>query len=183
MKEIRVELGANSYDIFIGNGLEDRIGHFVSTRRFSNKALLITDTNVGARYGDRILKTIRAEGYDVRLVTVDAGETSKSLAVAESIYTAAIEQRLDRKSMVIALGGGVVGDLAGFIAATFLRGVPFIQIPTSLLAQVDSSVGGKTAVNHELGKNLIGAFYQPRAVFIDLDFLSTLPTREIASGS
>ncbi|MBR1579280.1 MAG: 3-dehydroquinate synthase [Selenomonadaceae bacterium] len=182
MKTIRVELGANSYDIFIGNHLDDQIGQFLSTQKFSKKALLVTDTNVGAIVGDRIEKAIGNAGFDVKVVTVDAGEISKSLAVAENIFTAAIEHKLDRKSMIIALGGGVVGDLTGFVAATFMRGVPFIQIPTSLLAQVDSSVGGKVAVNHALGKNLIGAFYQPRAVFIDLDFLSTLPTREIASG-
>ena len=110
------------------------------------------------------------------------GETSKSLQEAEKIFTRAIEARLDRKSCIIALGGGVVGDLAGFVAATFMRGINLIQIPTTLLAQVDSSVGGKTAVNHKLGKNLIGAFHQPRAVFIDLKFLETLPEREIKSG-
>ena len=110
------------------------------------------------------------------------GETSKSLQEAEKLYTRAIEAGLDRKSVVIALGGGVVGDLAGFVAATFMRGIDLIQIPTTLLAQVDSSVGGKTAVNHALGKNLIGAFHQPRAVFIDLNFLKTLPEREIKSG-
>lgn len=116
------------------------------------------------------------------VVTIPAGESSKSLAVAEKLYTRAIELGLDRKSPIFALGGGVVGDLAGFIAATYMRGVPFVQLPTSLLAQVDSSVGGKVAVNHALGKNLIGAFYQPEAVFMDLAMMETLPKREIYTG-
>lgn len=182
MKKIAVELGANSYDIFIGNRLDDQLKSFVANKKFSRKALLITDSNVGALFGERILNAIQSTGLNVKLITVDAGEISKSLSTAEFIYSAAIEHKLDRKSAIFALGGGVVGDLSGFIAATFLRGIPFIQIPTSLLAQVDSSVGGKVAVNHRLGKNLIGAFYQPKAVFIDLDFLKSLPPREIASG-
>ena len=121
-------------------------------------------------------------GFNAKIAIIPAGEQSKSLSVAETLYTQAIEHGLDRKSPIIALGGGVVGDLAGFIAATFMRGVPFIQMPTSLLAQVDSSVGGKVAVNHALGKNLIGAFYQPQAVFMDLEMMKTLPTREISTG-
>ena len=182
MKTVHVDLGADSYDIFIGNNLEQQIQEFVSTANFSRKALLVTDSNVETMFGDRIAIQLRAAGLDLRVIVIPAGETSKSLSSAQDIYTAAIEDGLDRKSPIIALGGGVIGDLTGFVAATYLRGVPFIQIPTTLLAQVDSSVGGKTAVNHELGKNLIGAFYQPRAVFINLDFLSTLPPREIASG-
>ena len=182
MKTITVDLGDNSYEIFIGNGLDDRIKNFVANQKFSIRTLIVTDENVGSKYGDKIKGVIEGAGLDAEMFTVDAGETSKSLRVADKIYEAAIKSRLDRKSPIIALGGGVVGDLAGFIAATFLRGVPFIQIPTSLLAQVDSSVGGKVAVNHALGKNLIGAFYQPKAVFIDLEYLRTLPPREIASG-
>lgn len=116
------------------------------------------------------------------VVTIPAGESSKCLSVAEKLYTRAIELGLDRKSPIFALGGGVVGDLAGFIAATYMRGVPFVQLPTSLLAQVDSSVGGKVAVNHALGKNLIGAFYQPKGVFMDLSMMESLPKREIATG-
>ncbi len=113
---------------------------------------------------------------------IPAGESSKNLTVANELFTRAIELGLDRKSPVFALGGGVVGDLAGFVAATYMRGVPFVQLPTSLLAQVDSSVGGKVAVNHELGKNLIGAFYQPQAVFMELNYMKTLPQREIYTG-
>ena len=182
MKNITVDLGKNSYEIIIDNRIERELRNFVSKHKFSHKSLLVTDSNVGALVGDRFVKILRAEGLDIRVVTIPAGEPSKSLSTATDIYTAAIEHGLDRKSPIFALGGGVVGDMSGFVAATFMRGVPFIQIPTSLLAQVDSSVGGKTAVNHPLGKNLIGAFYQPRAVFIALDFLSTLPPREIASG-
>ena len=143
------------------------------------KILLVTDENVFPHFATDLTKFIDAE---IGIFKIDAGETSKTLQEAEKIYTAAIELGLDRKSLIVALGGGVVGDLAGFAAATYLRGVPYIQIPTTLLAQVDSSVGGKTAVNHALGKNLIGAFYQPKAVFIDLETLKTLPEREIKSG-
>ncbi len=182
MKIINVDLGADSYKIFIGNHLEEQIKNFIATAKFSRRALIVTDKNVGAAFGAKFEKLLRAEGLETVTVTVASGEISKALAVANDIYTAAIEHKLDRKSPIFALGGGVVGDLAGFVAATFLRGVPFVQIPTTLLAQVDSSVGGKVAVNHALGKNLIGAFYQPRAVFTDLDFLKTLPPREIASG-
>ena len=182
MKNITVDLGKNSYEIIIDNRIEGELRNFVSKQNFSHKSLLVTDSNVGSLVGDRFAEILRAEGLDIRVVTIPAGEPSKSLSTATEIYTAAIEHGLDRKSPIFALGGGVVGDMSGFVAATFMRGVPFIQIPTSLLAQVDSSVGGKTAVNHPLGKNLIGAFYQPRAVFIALDFLSTLPPREIASG-
>ena len=182
MRKVRVELGINSYEIYIGAGLNDEIKNFIIKAGFSKKAMLVTDSNVNKLFGSTILSVLNEAGLDIKLVVIPAGEISKSLAEAEKIYTAAIEFGLDRKSAIFALGGGVVGDLTGFIAATYLRGVPFVQIPTSLLAQVDSSVGGKVAVNHKLGKNLIGAFYQPKVVFIDLNYLNTLPIREIASG-
>ena len=182
MRKVKVELGINSYDIYIGDALSDELKNFVSNAKFSKKALLVTDTNVKKIFSGEIMLALESAGLEVKLVTIPAGETSKCLAEAEKIYTAAIEFGLDRKSAIFALGGGVIGDLTGFIAATYLRGVPFVQIPTSLLAQVDSSVGGKVAVNHQLGKNLIGAFHQPKAVFIDLNMLNTLLSREIASG-
>lgn len=182
MRKVKVNLGVNSYDIYIGNAIGEELKKIVIDVNFSRKALLITDTNVKKIFSGEIQLILESAGLDVQVVTIPAGETSKSLAEAEKIYTAAIEFGLDRKSAIFALGGGVVGDLAGFVAATYLRGVPFVQIPTSLLAQVDSSVGGKVAVNHQLGKNLIGAFYQPKAVFIDIDMLNTLLSREIASG-
>lgn len=179
---VRVALGKDSYDIVIGHGLAAQLSAFVKERDYSRQALIVTDTNVGPLYGEKTAETLRQAGLSPFIYTVPAGEPSKSLAVAEGIYTAVIEHGLDRKSPVFALGGGVVGDLAGFIASTYMRGVPFIQLPTSLLAQVDSSVGGKVAVNHALGKNLIGCFYQPDAVYIDLAFMETLPAREISTG-
>lgn len=182
MRKVRVELGSQSYDIVIGENIGEEIKSFVAQAGFSKKALLITDTNVGPLYADSVKKILTEAGLSVEIATITAGESAKSMAVAEDLFTKAIELGLDRKSPIFALGGGVVGDLAGFIAATYMRGVPFVQIPTSLLAQVDSSVGGKVAVNHKLGKNLIGAFYQPKAVFMDLTMLKTLPKREIATG-
>ena len=173
MTNVTVELGADSYDIRIGENIFSAAADFISAKNFT-KVLLVTDANVAALYADKF------SGWDVAVIP--AGETSKNLREAENLYTRAINSRLDRKSAIVALGGGVVGDLAGFVAATYLRGVNFIQIPTTLLAQVDSSVGGKTAVNHRLGKNLIGAFYQPKAVFIDIATLKTLPEREIKAG-
>ena len=182
MRKVRVALGEESYDIVIGYGLEQELRAFVQGAGFSRQAMLVTDSNVGPLYGENVRAILEAGGLSVTVVTIPAGESSKSLAVAEKLYTRAIELGLDRKSPIFALGGGVVGDLAGFIAATYMRGVPFVQLPTSLLAQVDSSVGGKVAVNHALGKNLIGAFYQPEAVFMDLAMMETLPKREIYTG-
>lgn len=182
MRDVHVELGKDSYEILIGRNLGDELKNFTKEAGFSEKALLISDTNVGKLYGEKVLKIIRDAGLSAEIIMVPAGESSKSLKQAEQLYTAAIEHCLDRKSPIFALGGGVVGDLAGFIAATYMRGVPFVQIPTSLLAQVDSGVGGKVAVNHRLGKNLIGAFYQPRRVFMDMGTLDTLPAREIHTG-
>ena len=182
MRKVRVDLGEKSYDIVLGYGIEQEIMDFVQQADFSQKGLLITDTNVGPLYGRKMQKILEQAGLEVTLAQIPAGEKSKSLTVANELFTRAIEAGLDRKSPVFALGGGVVGDLAGFVAASYMRGVPFVQLPTSLLAQVDSSVGGKVAVNHELGKNLIGAFYQPKAVFMELDYMSTLPQREIYTG-
>lgn len=168
MTKVLVDLGAKSYEIFIGENILSGVENFLS-----GKALVVTQKNI---------LDLCAEKFPYEVALIPDGETSKSLQEAEKIFTRAIEAGLDRKSVIIALGGGVVGDLAGFVAATFMRGINLIQIPTTLLAQVDSSVGGKTAVNHALGKNLIGAFHQPRAVFIDLKFLESLPEREIKSG-
>ena len=181
MPKVKVELGANSYDIFIGTKILDGVGKFIAESKFTQKVLIVTDSNV-EKFLDSLTDSLKAYEINFEVAVIPAGETSKNLREAEKIYTRAIEIGLDRKSPIIAFGGGVVGDLAGFIAATYLRGVPFIQVPTTLLSQVDSSVGGKTAVNHELGKNLIGAFYQPKAVFIDLETLKTLPDREIKCG-
>ena len=182
MQRVNVDLGARSYTITIGSGLAEEITSFVRAAGYSARGMIVTDTNVGPLCAVRIAEILDRAGVQAEIVQVPAGERSKSLAQANVIYTRAIELGLDRRSPIFALGGGVVGDLAGFVAATYMRGVPFIQLPTSLLAQVDSSVGGKVAVNHPLGKNLIGAFYQPDAVFMDLDALKTLPAREIATG-
>ena len=182
MRIVPVNLNEKSYNIYIGHNLETTIIDFFKAQKYSQKALIITDTNIAPLYADSIKDLLTKAGFNAKIAIIPSGEQSKSLSVAETLYTQAIEHGLDRKSPIIALGGGVVGDLAGFIAATFMRGVPFIQMPTSLLAQVDSSVGGKVAVNHALGKNLIGAFYQPQAVFMDLEMMKTLPTREISTG-
>ena len=182
MRIVPVELGANSYKIYIGNGLEKEIVSFCQESSFSGKALIITDTHVGPVYGKWLQDLLTKGGLETDIYEIPAGESSKSMAMAEELFTRCIQLGLDRKSPVFALGGGVVGDLAGFVAASYMRGVPFVQVPTSLLAQVDSSVGGKVAVNHALGKNLIGAFYQPKAVFMDLNTLQTLPEREIHTG-
>ena len=182
MQEVRVELDVNSYTIYIGNTLLDQLACIMKNFSFSKRGLLVSDSNVAPLYENQLLNALKACGIQFDSLVVDAGEQAKSFDIAQVIYTKVIAAGLDRKSPIIALGGGVVGDLTGFIAATYLRGVPFIQIPTSLLAQVDSSVGGKVAINHSLGKNLIGAFYQPKFVFMDLDVLKSLPNREIYSG-
>lgn len=180
MEKVFVDLGAASYEIFIGENILSNVADFVDGK--FTKVLLVTQEKILIMHGKYLVDGLEARDISYTVATIPDGETSKSLQEAEKLFTRAIEFGLDRKSVVIALGGGVVGDLAGFVAATFMRGVPLIQIPTTLLAQVDSSVGGKTAVNHALGKNLIGAFHQPRAVFIDLNCLTTLPEREIKSG-
>ena len=182
MQRVDVELGECSYSIVIGSGIVDEIRAFVCQAEYSPHGMIVTDTNIAPFCAEQIAAAIAGAGVRTEIIEVPAGESSKSLTQANELFTRAIELGLDRRSPIFALGGGVVGDLAGFVAATYMRGVPFIQIPTSLLAQVDSSVGGKVAVNHMLGKNLIGAFYQPDAVFMDLDFLKTLPAREIATG-
>ena len=182
IRRVAVELGERSYPIVIGNSIDDEMIGFVRQARYSAHGMIVTDTNVGELHAGRIAEALERAGLHAEIAVIPAGESSKSLDTANDLFTRAIELGLDRRSPIIALGGGVVGDLAGFVAATYMRGVPFIQLPTSLLAQVDSSVGGKVAVNHPLGKNLIGAFYQPDAVFMDLDQLKTLPAREIATG-
>lgn len=182
MNEVRVSLGERSYSIHIGNHILQTIGEKMKPFPFSKNVLIISDTNVAPLYMDIVKESLQQAGFTPHTAIVAAGEKSKAFATAENLFTICIEAGLDRKSPIVALGGGVIGDLAGFVAATYLRGVPFVQIPTSLLAQVDSSVGGKVAVNHPLGKNLIGAFYQPKLVLIDTDTLTTLPERELSTG-
>ncbi len=178
-KTIKVNLGARSYDISIGSDLP--IGGALGNKS-GVSALVVSDTNVAPLYMERCISLLEKRGITVFSAVVPAGELSKSLDSAAELYGNAVDAGLDRKSVIVALGGGVVGDLAGFVAATFLRGVKFLQVPTSLLAMVDSSVGGKTAVDLPQGKNLVGAFYQPIEVVVDLDSLDTLPEREYISG-
>ena len=179
---LTVELGPRSYPIHFSYGGASGVGARVAPHCETGRVFVVTDDNVGPLYLTVLCHALKARGLSVTSETVAAGETSKSAHALEQLYDAFIERGGDRKTPIVALGGGVVGDLAGFAAATLLRGVPLIQVPTTLLAQVDSAVGGKTGVNHRLGKNLIGAFYQPRAVICDPTFLQTLPDREYTSG-
>jgi len=154
----------------------------VSDFGFGKKCAIITDSNVGPLYGNAVAEPLRQAGYTPTVITVPAGESSKSLKVVETVCDEMIAAGLDRKSWVIALGGGVIGDLAGFVAAIYYRGIPFVQIPTTIIAQVDSAVGGKTGVNATHGKNLIGSFHQPRLVLADVQTLQSLPPREFNEG-
>ncbi len=182
MKRVRVNLGPNSYDILIGYDILDELGLRIKEFNLSTKALLVTNPMVYNLYGDRVVRSLRNAGFEVKVARVNDGEDYKSLESASQLYDQALQAGLDRKSPIIALGGGVIGDLAGFVASTYMRGVPFIQVPTTLLAQVDSSVGGKVAVNHPRGKNIIGAFYQPKLVLSDIATLKSLPIRELRTG-
>jgi 3-dehydroquinate synthase len=183
MRALWVPLGERSYPIYIGSNLGAELGKTWLENLPPGRLLLVSDEQVFPLHGEKLLLTLAEAGFHVVPELLPAGETGKTLSFAEQLYTSAIRAGLDRHSAVVAFGGGVIGDLAGFVAATYLRGVPFIQVPTTLLAQVDSSVGGKVAVNHFLGKNLIGAFYQPRLVWIDLAVLETLPDREYLAGA
>lgn len=182
MEQITVNLKERSYPIFIGRDNLDRIGKLMLESGLKGKAACITNPTVGKLYGDRVLKSLKQAGFEICKIEMPDGEEYKSLEWASHIYDKLIEHKMERRSPIVALGGGVVGDIAGFAAATYLRGVPFVQVPTTLLAQVDSSVGGKTGVNHPNGKNLIGAFYQPNMVLIDADVLRTLDGRDIKAG-
>ena len=179
---VRVALGERSYYIWIKPGLLQHVGELYTHYQLGARAAIITDETVAALYGHQVEEGLRRVGIETIVLSVPPGEASKSLRTAEMLYTRLLESGCDRHTTIIALGGGVIGDLAGFVASTVLRGVPYVQVPTTLLAQVDSSVGGKTGVNHPLGKNLIGTFYQPRCVFIDPEVLKTLPERERWSG-
>jgi 3-dehydroquinate synthase len=168
--------------IKIAPGLLVQLGRECAQLKLGRRCAVITDANVGRLFAKAAIKSLLASGFEPVLITVPAGEKSKRLAFVEKCHDRLAAHRLERKSFIVALGGGVVGDLAGFVAATYLRGIPFVQVPTTLLAQVDSSVGGKTGVNLRAGKNLVGAFYQPQLVMCDLGALKTLPKREYISG-
>ena len=182
MHEVKVPLGARSYSIQIGTGILPRLGQECAQLGLGRRAAIITDAHVAPLYAERTQASLKDAGFEPILITAPTGEKAKSLKTVQACYDQLAAHRLERKSFVVALGGGVVGDLAGFVAATYLRGIPFIQVPTTLLAQVDSSVGGKVGVNLKSGKNLVGAFHQPRLVMCDLETLSTLPERELRAG-
>ncbi len=183
MKQLTVELGDRSYPIYIGAGLLNQAAELFQKHGIVVKSpvLVVTDEQVAPHYLEQVTGVLRAGGYQVATAVVAAGEKSKSLAVLEQLVAVALEASLDRNSTIVALGGGVVGDLAGYAAASFMRGIRFVQMPTTILAH-DSSVGGKVAVNHPLAKNIIGAFHQPEFVLYDISTLSTLPDREVRAG-
>ena len=182
MDKIRIELGERGYDIHVGTGLLDKAGDLIAGVCKGKAAAVITNRRIGELYADRLVESLSKAGITPQVITIPAGERYKSLNTVRRVYEQVLDHRIDRAGMVIGLGGGVVGDIAGFVAASYLRGVEFVQVPTSLLAQVDASVGGKTGVNLARGKNLVGAFYQPKLVVIDVSVLQTLPRREFRSG-
>ena len=179
---VSVPLQRSPYDVHVGPGLLDQAGILAAGVLKPGKCALISDSNVAPLYAERVSKSLRKTGFEPVMMVSPAGEKSKSMEEAASLCGQMIAAGLDRSSSVFALGGGVIGDLAGFVAAIYYRGIPFIQIPTTIVSQVDSSVGGKTGVNAPGGKNLIGAFHQPRLVIADTDTLSTLPAREFNEG-
>ncbi len=182
MKTVHVDLGERSYNILIQPGLLAQLAQQLERLPFSFRLFLISNPVVYSLFGERLLEQLREHGFDVTEILLPDGERAKTLDTVERAYMDLSSHGADRQSAVLALGGGVTGDIAGFVAATYMRGIPYLQIPTTLLAQVDSSVGGKTGVNHRAGKNMIGAFYQPALVCIDPETLLTLPEREFRSG-
>lgn len=181
MPTINVDLPNNSYPIIIEKGLLNRLSEEIKKVYKNKKIAIITDKNIEKLYGDRIKEELESD-FQIKIIVIEPGEKSKSLKVLEGVYNELLSFQITRGDLIIAFGGGVIGDLAGFAASTLLRGIPYIQIPTSLLAQIDSSVGGKVAVNLAQGKNLVGSFYQPKAVFIDPEFISTLDKRYFYDG-
>jgi 3-dehydroquinate synthase len=181
-RDVKVDLGDRSYPIHIGSGNLDSLGEACKTAGLKGRCLIVTDENVKLHYADRALQSLEKAGFKPALEVLPAGEPTKSQAQLLNLYSKAAAHGLDRKCFMVALGGGVIGDLTGFAAASWLRGIRFVQVPTTLLAMVDSSVGGKTGINIPEGKNLVGAFHQPELVLIDLDTLKTLPSRELAAG-
>ncbi len=179
---VPVELGERSYPIYIGSDISEHFGECLSYHLGRKKAVIITDSNVGELYAQQIKQSLEEANILAGVIEVEAGEQSKDKEVLFNIYDELFDLEIERSDTIIALGGGVIGDLAGYVAASFKRGVNFVQVPTSLLAMVDSSVGGKTGINHPRGKNMIGAFYQPRFVYADVNMLKTLPARELSCG-
>ncbi|HIU64087.1 MAG TPA: 3-dehydroquinate synthase [Candidatus Avacidaminococcus intestinavium] len=182
MTTVRVNLGKRSYDIIIKKGLFKHLGRELRARSKATKIIVVTDQNVERLYGKQLKTLLVAAGFTPLVVAIEPGETSKNLAVLGNLYEKMAAFGLTRSDLLVTFGGGVVGDLGGFAAATFLRGIQLVQVPTSLLAQIDSSVGGKVAVDLTSGKNLVGSFYQPQAVLIDPELLKTLPVRFLHDG-
>jgi 3-dehydroquinate synthase len=182
MKKIRVRLGERSYDILIGRGLINNCGRILKSLDVGSDAVVITNRRVAALYGHAVEKTLKRNGFTVRFEFVADSEKAKSLTVASTILNRLSRYDLNKRIFIIALGGGVVGDLAGFVASVYKRGVPYVQVPTTLLAQVDSSIGGKVAVDLDVAKNLVGSFYQPKAVISDISAVQTLSARQIRNG-
>lgn len=182
MKKLFVDLKENSYNILIEKGLLNNLGKTIKEVYRGKKIFIITDENVNEIYGDVVQNSLKSSEFETKILVLKPGEETKSFNTLPMIYDSLLDFKMTRKDLIITLGGGVIGDLGGFIAASFLRGVPFIQIPTSFLAQVDSSVGGKVAVDLKRGKNLVGAFYQPKVVIIDPDVLSTLSNKFFRDG-
>jgi len=186
IQTLKVDLAGDaqdrSYDILIGTGLIDQAGALIAERLPGRRAVILTDSAVGPLYAGRMQASLQAAGIASKVMTIPSGEASKSFDLLQDLLTKALDAGLDRKSFLVALGGGVVGDLGGFLAAILLRGIDYVQVPTTLLSQVDSSVGGKTAINTRHGKNLVGAFHQPRLVLADIDTLASLPKRELLAG-
>jgi len=182
VQTVEVALEDRTYDVQVGHEILPQLGRCCRDLELGAQVAVITDEAVADRYLEPAVTSLRQTGYEVLEVVFSGGEAAKNLTTAEEIFGRLIQAELDRSAWVLALGGGVVGDLAGFVAATYLRGVSYVQVPTTIVAQVDASVGGKTAVNHPLGKNLIGAFHQPRLVLIDTQTLRTLPRRELQAG-
>ena len=182
MEKVRVELEERSYDISIGSNTLEGIGERLLLFGLSPSIGLISNPTVFSLYGEPVTESIRRAGFDLHTIIIPDGEEYKDILQVQHIYDELLKKKLDRSSALIALGGGVIGDITGFAASTYMRGISYIQIPTTLLAQVDSSVGGKTGVNHKLGKNMIGTFWQPRLVWIDVETLKSLPRRELLAG-
>jgi 3-dehydroquinate synthase len=179
---ITVELPQRFYEVAVVSGGLDQLGNWMQPLKLGQKVLLVSNPSIFRRYGERAIASLQQSGFEVAQHTIPPGERYKTLSSIQKIYDTALANRLERSSTLVALGGGVVGDMAGFAAATWLRGINFVQVPTSLLAMVDASIGGKTGVNHPQSKNLIGAFHQPRLVLIDPQVLNTLPAREFRAG-
>jgi len=182
MKTVRVALKERSYNIHIGRGILDRAGKLLAQLDLSRQAVVISSTSILSRHGNQLLNSLRRAKFSIEVVNAVEGERFKTLSTVESLCRKLARARVDRKAVLVAFGGGVIGDVVGFVAASYLRGVPYVQVPTTLLAQIDSSIGGKTGVNLTEGKNLVGAFYQPKAVIVDPLVLLTLPRREFHSG-